>query len=136
MKYFDKEFMTGELSDEECDSRIQAYENHIQEIVKNANYKIKLLMENISLHDAKILEINKLDKKSEFRILVGDNQKGHIILILTFFSSKNSNSIQLKLPFEIVYYELDYDDEYILSCISGDFKELVIKFIDVSILLK
>ncbi|MBD5426767.1 MAG: hypothetical protein HDR38_04340 [Treponema sp.] len=65
MKYFDREFMTGSLTDKECDKRIQAYDNHIREILNNANYKIRMLAEAISLHDAKILEINRLGKKSE-----------------------------------------------------------------------
>lgn len=63
MKYFDREFMTGGLTDEECDKRIHMYDNHIQEILSNANYKIKMLAEAISLHDAKILEINEFGKK-------------------------------------------------------------------------
>ena len=136
MKYFDREFMTGSLTDEECDKRIQAYDNHIREILNNANYKIRMLAEAISLHDAKILEINRLGKKSEFHILVGDNQKGHAQVLLTFFSSKNLESIPSKLPFEIVYYELDYDDEYTLSCISGDFKEFAIRFTDITIVFE
>ena len=136
MKYFDGEFMTGGLTDEECDKRIHMYDNHIREILSNANYKIKMLAEAISLHDAKILEINEFGKKNEFRILIGDNQKGHTQLLLTFFSSKNQESKPSKLPFEIVYYELDYDDEYTLSCISGDFEEFAIRFIDISILFE
>ena len=136
MKYFDREFMTGCLTDEECDKRIQTYGNHIREILNNANYKIRMLAEAISLHDAKILEINGLGKKNECRILIGDNQKGHAQVLLTFFSSKNLESIPSKLPFEIVYYELDYDDEYTLSCISGDFKEFAIRFTDISIVFE
>ena len=44
MKYFDREFMTGSLTDKECDKRIQTYDNHIREILNNANYKIRMLV--------------------------------------------------------------------------------------------
>ena len=55
MKFFDDKFLSGELSEDEFNDRIQRYNNQIQLILKEANYKIKLLMETISLHDAKIL---------------------------------------------------------------------------------
>ena len=63
MKFFDDKFLSGELSEDEFNDRIQRYNNQIQLILKEANYKIKLLMETISLHDAKILEIKSYDKK-------------------------------------------------------------------------
>ena len=136
MKFFDDKFLSGELSEDEFNDRIQRYNNQIQLILKEANYKIKLLMETISLHDAKILEIKSYDKKVEFQILIGDNQTGRATLFLTFHTSRDIKFLRLALPFEIISYELDCDNEYKLSFTSETFQEIEIFFQDISILLE
>lgn len=59
MKYFDREFMTGSLTDEECDKRIQTYDNHIREILNNANYKIMNWIMTMNILCRAYLEISR-----------------------------------------------------------------------------
>ena len=136
MKYFDKDFLSGELSDEEYENRIQNYNMYIDEVLKKSNFKIRLFIKNISLHDATILEVNTCNNKLNCRILAGDNQTGRVLLVFSFFDYKYDNIVQKMLPFKIAYYELCFTNEYCLSFISDDFNEIKINFSDISIFIE
>lgn len=136
MKYFDKSFMNGELSDEEYDKRIKTYNMYIDEVLKKSNFKIRLFIKNLSLHDATILTVNTYNTKLNCRILIGDNQKGRTRLLLSFLNYNCNNIEKGILPFKIAYYELYRTNRYCLSLISDDFREAEINFSDISIYLE
>lgn len=133
MKYFDKDFMLGNLSDEETENRIKKYKEQIECILKKSDYNMRLLISYISLHDAQIKKIETTDNALQIQISGGDNQSGHFSLIIYFDVKSKIDANNIVLPFNIVYYEYDFSKEYILSLISDDEREIEIKFNKVSI---
>lgn len=133
MKYFDKDFMLGNLSDDETEFRIKKYNEQIENILRKADYSIRLLISNISLHDAQIQKIETKDNALLIQISGGDNQTGHFSLIIYFDINSKIDANNIMLPFNIAYYEYDFNKEYILSLISDDEREMEIRFNEVSI---
>lgn len=133
MKYFDKDFMLGNLSDEETEKRIKKYKEQIECILKKSDYNMRLLISYISLHDAQIKKIETTDNALQIQISGGDNQSGYFSLIIYFDVKSKIDANNIVLPFNIVYYEYDFSKEYILSLISDDEREIEIKFNKVSI---
>ena len=137
MKFFDKDFLFSNISDEESERRIQKYIEQKCFVEKYADYNIRLLLSSISLHDAKILVIKKELNCWIIILSCGDNQVGHFRLTLTFDKNSKIDLFDNVLPFTVVYYEIDYNDNYYtISFISNDAKTFDIQFNTVSLFLE
>lgn len=137
MKFFDRDFLFSNISDEESELRIQEYIEQKCFVEKHADYNIRLLLSSISLHDAKILVIKKELNCLIIILSCGDNQVGHFRLTLSFDKNSKIDLFDNVLPFTVVYYEIDYNDNYYtISFISNDAKTFDIQFNTVSLFLE
>ena len=139
MKFFDINWIEGSLSNTECELRKQKYYEHIKVILESSNLILSMLIKNVNLHDA--VMINYIEKEKEIIITFcgGDNQKGYFLLDLSYYIHSSYNkSFFNKLPTIILYDEYEYLNDkkmYLHSFINSHKKEMQIMFshIDFSI---
>jgi len=129
MKYFDKSFINGELSDEEYEHRISSYNNDLKLFLEKNDITFAIFANYISLHDAIMLDINKQRDIITSSYIYGSNQIGYYEIEIHFHNASCDKNIQNFSLLEIVYTEFScYKNMYTFSCISVDAVELDIDF--------
>ena len=136
MKYFTKEYIGAELSDNEFDKRNCAYKNELLQILNMALPTVKRFIENFNLHDGKINGIKSTKEKIEIYFEYGDNQIGYHKITVQFLDATTDYNQYIKLPFEILYYEYSYKEKYSLNFFNKNYIEWGIQFSDINIIEK
>jgi hypothetical protein len=141
MKFFDKRYHTGKLSDLEFDDRADNYARHIKSISLRVKPSIAKLIE-CSFHDALVCKVRRNVSESSLEIVavMGDLQKGYSRTLLQFEGAKISSSAYIVLleatqvygkELLDVEYQLVENDVIVLSGLFSDFKEFTFSFSDV-----
>lgn len=144
MKFFTREWVNGEMSDEAADAVVTSYHGYIASI--DLPQSIKNLA-SLNPHDACILEVAQEASANTLRLRLrcGDLQVGYFDAILTFTGATVGTNdattlARAKSPAncEVLYDEVDRADaaafEYrLLLCPAGEFS---IRFGDVTIVRK
>ena len=129
MKYFDKSFVNGDLSDEEYECRISNYNNDLELLLEDSDITFEIFTRCISLHDAILMNINKQDDLITSSYIYGSNQQGYYNIEMQFHNSSCDRNIQKWSLLKILYIEFScYKDRYTFSCISKDGVEINIDF--------
>ena len=134
MRYFTKEYISAQLSDDEFDKRNCAYKDELLQILNIALPTVREFIANCNLHDGKINSIVSEKGKIEIYFEYGDNQTGYHKIAVQFFNAITDYNSCVKLPFEILYYEYSYKEKYSLNFINKNFIEWGIQFSDINII--
>lgn len=134
MKYFTKEYINAELSDDEFYKRNFAYKKELLKVLNIALPTVKEFIEGVNLHDGKINGIESIKEKIEIFFEYGDNQTGHYRIVVQFFDAASDYNHNIKLPFEILYYEYSYNEKYSLKFIDKNCVEWMIRFSNINII--
>lgn len=134
MKYFTKEYINSELSDNEFYKRNFAYKEELLQILNIAFPSVKKLVEEYNFHDGKINSIEKIKEKIEICFEYGDNQIGYHRIVVQFLDATTDYNQYIKLPFEILYYEYSYKEKYCLKFINKNCIEWEIQFSSINII--
>ena len=73
MKYFTKEYINAELSDDEFYKRNFTYKKELLKVLDIALPTVKEFIEGFNLHDGKINSIESIKEKIEIFFEYGDN---------------------------------------------------------------
>jgi hypothetical protein len=123
MRWFDRDFVTGGLSDEVWTERRTDYEAHLSDIRPRLKNGAEALVTSVHLHDGQVAEWEYQPGESfVVRVLVGDLQVGYEWLTLDYRDASLTGNSELDLtrwwstlpPNEIIEDELDLsgDDRY------------------------
>ena len=134
MKYFTKEYINAELSDDEFYKRNFAYKKELLKVLNIALPTVKKFIEEVNLHDGKINNIESIKEKIEISFEYGDNQTGYYRIVVQFFDAASDYNHNIKLPFEILYYEYSYKEKYSLKFIDKNCVEWMIRFSNINII--
>ena len=96
MKYFTKEYIGAELSDNEFDKRNCAYKNELLQILNMALPTVKGFIEDFNLHDGKINGIKSTKEKIEIHFEYGDNQIGYHKITVQFLDAATDYNRYIK----------------------------------------
>ena len=96
MKYFTKEYIGAELSDNEFDKRNCAYKNELLQILNMALPTVKGFIEDFNLHDGKINGIKSTKEKIEIYFEYGDNQIGYHKITVQFLDAATDYNRYIK----------------------------------------
>lgn len=78
MEWFTREWLTGGLSDEEWQERLDSYDDHLSRLRERlADGPAALLPEATNLHDAQLSSIVHEEDSVRLRLLAGDLQRGY-----------------------------------------------------------
>jgi hypothetical protein len=91
MKYFTKEWFSGDLTDQEAEKVKYQYWNYINSIYSNLFFPLKLLSKQINLHDSVITEICINEKNSSLilNMISGDLETGYFSLQISYNQVEN-----------------------------------------------
>lgn len=85
MKWFTREWASGDLSDEEWDARALLYEAHLARIQPQLVNGAARLSDGVNLHDGKIHAFElRADGVLRFRALIGDLEAGYEFVELDY----------------------------------------------------
>ena len=116
MKWFDRDFVTGGLSDESWTARQTAYEAHVEEIRPLLVDGAEHLVTSVHLHDGQVAQWTyEPDVSFVVRVLVGDLQRGYEWLDLSYGDASLVGTAEsdlgrwwnAELPNEIIEDEID-----------------------------
>ncbi len=119
MKYFTREWATGELSDEEAERIVSDYWAYIDTLLPSLPPAVAALARDINLHDGLIhrVLVQPEQKQLELGLRCGDLQVGYFDLDLTYSEVRLD---LLDIPFlqrcaqsrqaEVLYDEVDWED--------------------------
>ncbi len=142
MKYFTREWCSGGLSDEENDRIWEDYKKYIKDIYWKLPFVLKILTNDISLHDGIIKKTYFYVKEGvlEFSGIFGDLQIGYFGLNIKYFDVYKMDTAFLKSLFykekaEILYDEIEIlpDNKYSHKLIFTNGKEMEIIFNDIEL---
>ncbi len=117
MKYFTKEWCFSKLDDQEIEHRLESYRNYVQNIYKKLPFVLKLLVQNINLHDGKLETIYfSPDKKNLIlRGVFGDLESHYFELEIEYLRIKNEKNDLLDSVFKDQEIEILSDEIEVLS---------------------
>lgn len=117
MRWFDHDFITGGLSDEEWQVRQDGYAAHLARIRPSLTHGAELLLDPMSLHDGQVAEWSyEATVSLTVRVLVGDLQRGYEWVTLRYSGAELTGATEAELhrwwpadqlATEIVEEELD-----------------------------
>ncbi len=122
MKYFTREWHSGQLDDAEFERRVKVYWLHINEILPKLPKPCRDLAtgkHKITLHDAKIRKVTYHREKKQLCLSLscGDLQIGYFDLDITYFDVMDIEKIAARLQdiscnprHELLYDEIDIDE--------------------------
>ncbi len=90
MRFFSKEWFDGSFTDKECEEVEGNYQKYVDGIFNKLTLPLRLLHQNISLHDAVIrhVDIKNITKCLMLVLIVGDKQFGYNELTLAYYGCK------------------------------------------------
>ncbi len=141
MKYFTKDWFSGDLSEATVDERVEKYNQYLDEIFEALPFTLKVLFRSISLHDAIIEKVvyDEERKTATFHLLCGDRQVGYFALIIEYLNaSKLDSSLFEENTLEILRDELEWlknENKYSHKLFFSDKSETEIVFEDISLQL-
>lgn len=142
MKYYTIEHHSGQISDKECKALSKAYKLYIDTNYQKMPLVIKLLINDIPLHDGKVktISINSSDKSLTLTTICGNNLSGYFEICITF-SNASYDLSQLKnlagKSLEILYTEWELLDKgYNYKILFYPYCEISIDLSDVSVKIK
>ncbi len=142
MKYFTKDWCFSKLDDQEIEQRLKSYRAYIQDIYKKLPFVLKLLAQNINLHDGK-LEIVSFSQDKKFLMLkgvFGDLELNYFIFEIKYLNVSNLDvgllaSIFKNQEIEILSDEIEISAENLFShrILFSTQKDIDIQFEDIEI---
>ncbi len=89
MKFFSREWASGEMCDSEGDEMIVAYERHIDHVATRLPASARCLARELNLHDGLIRRVtyDKAGRELRLELRCGDNQLGYFDLDLTYLGA-------------------------------------------------
>ncbi|ASM35185.1 Uncharacterised protein [Campylobacter sputorum subsp. bubulus] len=131
MKFFNLEWIKGDILDIEYDKRQKEYDNYIHSIKNSTNIIIRHFCD-INFNDAKIVKINNKNKSLFVKFYIGDLQNGYYELNVNFIVSKDFSLHKNITKKEIITSEVIYENKiFYFLFILNDFKEYCIEFLDI-----
>lgn len=131
MKFFNLEWIKGDILDIEYDRRQKEYDNYIHSIKNSTNIIIRHFCD-INFNDAKIVKINNKNKNLFVKFYIGDLQNGYYELNVNFIVSKNFSLHKNITKKEIITSEVIYENKiFYFLFILNNFKEHCIDFLDI-----
>lgn len=131
MKFFNLEWIKGDILDIEYDRRQKEYDNYIHSIKNSTNIIIRHFCD-INFNDAKIVNINHKNKNLFVKFYIGDLQNGYYELNVNFIVSKNFSLHKNITKKEIITSEVIYENKiFYFLFILNNFKEHCIDFLDI-----
>jgi len=117
MKYFTKDWCLSKLDDEEIERRLKSYREYIQEIYMKLPFALKLLVQNINLHDGKLefVFFSPDEKKLTLRGIFGDLELNYFFLEIKYLMVSNLNIDLLTHIFENKKLEILSDEIEMLT---------------------
>jgi hypothetical protein len=117
MKYLTKEWCFSKLDDHEIEQRLKSYRNYIQGIYKKLPFVLKLLAQNINLHDGRLKTVSFSQNKRTLIIkgVFGDLDSNYFILEIKYLRVFNINLDLIRTFFENQEIEVLSDEIEFLS---------------------
>ena len=124
LKYFDKDWIKGNLSDREYEKREKEYDLYIKDLKKSMKTTERIFAD-INFNDAKIVSFKQSDKILFAEFYIGDLQNGYYCLKVKFVST-NSN---LPSNGEILTSEIQKEDnKFYFLFVLTNLQEYTIEF--------
>ncbi len=142
MKYFTKEWCFSKLDDQEIEHRLKSYRDYIQDIYKKLPFVLKILVQNINLHDGKleVVFFNKDEKILMLKGIFGDLESNYFILEIKYMSVCNLSvdllaSVFKNQELEILSDEIEVFAENLFShrILFSTQKDIDIQFEDIEV---
>jgi hypothetical protein len=144
MRWFDHDFITGGLSDDEWQARQDDYAAHTARLRPRLERGADLLLDPMSLHDGQVAEWSyEHGVVLTLRVLVGDLQRGYEWAILRYFGAELIGTTEKdllrywpvdELATEIVEEELDIvGDRFEHRMLLWPHGEVAVRFRSVSL---
>lgn len=133
MKYFDKDYIEGNISNEEAYNRESLYKKELDNTIKEVNENIKDFITTVSLRDSILQKVEQKQNDLCVTILYGDCIAGHYSMEILLKDGKVNYINQEKVPFEVMQYEYSYDSLCHCSFINEYGDELNFSFTDIVI---
>jgi hypothetical protein len=84
MKWFDRNYVTGSLDDEDWERRRAEYSRHLERVAADLGDGAEELIASMNLHDAQVQEWAWADRVFTLRVLAGDIQRGYEVMTLRY----------------------------------------------------
>jgi len=91
MKYFTKDWCYSNLNDHEIEKRLKDYRTYISSIYKKLPFVLKVLVQNINVHDGRLKSVCFVQDKKLLSLngIFGDLESGYFFLEIKYLKVSN-----------------------------------------------
>ena len=97
MKYFTRQWHSGELSDRAVEAAVTAYRAHIRSIASRLSPSLRFLEREISLHDGLIEKARVSSRSLTLWLRIGDRQRGYSSICLAYAGVRRTDCLHPSL---------------------------------------
>ena len=127
MRFFDTDWIKGNLSDNEYDKREQEYNKFISNLLIKMNIPERVFA-NINFNDAKLVFFENINNKLSLKLYIGDLQNGYYQLNICFITKSSCKLEKGEILTSEIYYD---DNKFYFMFIFSNLKQYEIEFLDI-----